>query len=232
MLPRLRFVVAAAFIAALPWLLLGSGIVSTAQVSSLGEYFRRNTAGPFAAGDLRDDRHMFLLSYVRRSHELERLRELASAPLSDWVAAPSGGIDPVRAAPDDRRGEEVVTEIASLPPDPVAAEAPPNGEHQLPPDPDNARQQSRLDQTAEPVAMPQLSALETTDPVQPGFVAPLPRAKPTVATKRTYAGRLRGPRAKSNSRARLAPIEFNPFGGPPASPTLTNLFAQRYGTPQ
>ena len=96
MLPRLRFVFAAALIAAFPWILLGSGVVTTAQNTPVSEQTRVGTGVAISAGDLRDAQHMHALAFVRRSRELERLRELGSAPLSDWVVAPAG-----MAPPDD-----------------------------------------------------------------------------------------------------------------------------------
>ena len=86
MLPRLRFVFVAALIAAFPWILLGSGIITTAHDTPIGEHPRAGMGVAVTAGDLRDAQHMHALAFVRRSRELERLRELGNAPLSDWIA--------------------------------------------------------------------------------------------------------------------------------------------------
>ena len=93
MLPRLRFVVAALAIAILPMALLGSGIFPTPHAAATMEIPRADrpiVIGPdeYSEAQYRQDRMVF--AYARRASELSRLRELASAPLAAWVAAPTG----------------------------------------------------------------------------------------------------------------------------------------------
>ena len=93
MLPRLRFVVASLAIAILPMVLLGSGVFPTPHSVAALEIPRADRPiviglDEYTEAQYRQDRQVF--AYARRATELSRLREMASAPLSTWVAAPAG----------------------------------------------------------------------------------------------------------------------------------------------
>jgi hypothetical protein len=252
MLPRLQFVVAAVFIAALPWIVFSSGLLPDFARSSIAEYSRQGSSAELAVSDPRDVRQMYLMSYVRRSRELERLREMASAPLSVWMAAPDGKSD--LAAEDLFNRPAVVTasNLAALPPTiPASAAA------EVAPTPVEAAPETRAPEAAapktpfrlpdlsqamippEPTPLPNaeaaparqamLDAVRVSEPTasgRAGFVPPLPRARPAKASVR----HVRHPRA---AMAQL-PLPPPPglFNGPPAPPTLTNNFQQHYGEPQ
>jgi hypothetical protein len=238
MLPRLRFVIAAALIAALPWLLLGGGVVTTAQNGAPIELSRPNTGLTLSAGDLREAQHMYILAYVRRSRELERLREMATAPLSEWIAAPAGVAEPDRPLQPEQKTEASAAQVASLPPEPASAEPAENDEPQShQPDPDNTQQQPPPDQTAEPTSPS--PAPEITGSISPRIALPLPRAKPMAHIKHRRVKRPSIARTRIAFRAqpRIAfhpqppPLKPNPFSGPPATPTLINP-PENYGAPQ
>lgn len=92
MLPRLRFVVASLVIALLPMVFLGAGLAPTAHTSpaELSRADKPVVLGPaeYSEAQYRSDRHA--LSYARRANELNKLREMASLPLANWIAAPAG----------------------------------------------------------------------------------------------------------------------------------------------
>lgn len=248
MLPRLRIMITAALIAALPWLLLGGGVVTTAQNGApTNELSRPNAGLTLSAGDVREAHRMHILAYVRRSRELEQLRDMASAPLSEWIAAPAGVADP-DSPPQPERQTKMPIEVANLPPVPTEAEPAESDETQRP-DPGNAQQQPApeqkpaTDQVSEPASpAPQPApAPEVTGSIQPQIDLPLPRAKPVVMhVKRHKAQRPRFTTARIAYRAqakiayRPEPLPFkpNPFAGPPATPTLVNPSPERYGSPQ
>ncbi len=239
MLPRLRFVFAAALIAGLPWILLGSGLMTTAQNTPVSEHPRTGTAVALAASDLRDAHHMHALAYVRRSRELERLRELASEPLSGWVAAPAGmtPIEPAPAPNDLPTQKEAIaapdfvsktppepahepTVVASLPLEPAASIEDPAVATPAAPAPEMV--------TAPPVA-PTSSAqeeLQTSKEVEPNLafvdwskvVPPLPRARVEEEHRKTTPRRKRAHAA----RVRSSQLQPDPFGGPPATATTEN----------
>ena len=246
MLPRLRFVVAAAVIAALPWIVFNSGLVTDLPSSSIAEYSRQSSPASLAISDLRDARQMYLMSYVRRSRELEKLRELAIVPLSDWVAAPSGEPDLASS-----QAETQTTKIAALPaeaitPQPAALAEPKASEPApQPAEPENAQPVSTssvpnepaLEQNNEPApsrepAPTRLAAVDTYNPreknrlIEPASLARLPRARPV----RTVRHAVRHHRMRYAAQP-AAPVP-NLFNGPPAGPTLSNDFAQTYGVPK
>lgn len=253
MLPRLRFVIAAAVIAALPWIVFGSGFVADIPAGPVADYSRQSSSASFGASDLRDARAMYLMSYVRRSRELERLRELASAPLSDWVAAPSGRDEPAPASPqrvredvktEDVKAEVSKTEVAALPVEPAAVSAPDRTDEagvgkaeeakadESPSAPGAAARE--LETPALPPRTPLIeqAALHEDGPADLETVTPLPRHRPP--------GKILGrPRHPARFAARAAPPPLppvsaptpNPFAGPPAPPTTSNSFAQQYGRP-
>jgi hypothetical protein len=72
---------------------LGAGLVPPSHSSSPAELSRADkpvVLGPaeYSEAQYRYDRQA--LSYARRASELNKLRELASAPLANWIAAPTG----------------------------------------------------------------------------------------------------------------------------------------------
>lgn len=99
MLPRLRFVVASLVIAILPMVFLGAGLAPSlpASPAELSRADKPIVLGPaeYSETQYRYDRQT--LSYARRATELNKLRELASAPLNAWIAAPAGA-EPDNAA--------------------------------------------------------------------------------------------------------------------------------------
>ena len=105
MLPRLRFVVASLIIALLPMVFLGAGLAPSHPTSpaELSRADKPVVLGPaeYSEAQYRHDRQA--LSYARRANELSKLRELASAPLANWVAAPAG------AEPDNASTVATVT---------------------------------------------------------------------------------------------------------------------------
>lgn len=93
MLPRLRFVVAFLIIAILPMVLLGSGVFPVPQTSAALAIMHTGkpiSVGPDEYSEARYHQDRQALAYARRANELSRLRETASAPLANWVAAPAG----------------------------------------------------------------------------------------------------------------------------------------------
>jgi hypothetical protein len=93
MLPRLRFVVASLVIAVLPMVLLGAGMAPSAHPTSPAELSRADkpvVLGPAEYSETQYRLDRIALSYTRRENELGRLRQLAAAPLANWIAAPAG----------------------------------------------------------------------------------------------------------------------------------------------
>ena len=167
MLPRLRFVFAAALIAALPWILLGSGIITTTQNTPVSEHPRAGSGVAVSAGDLRDAQHMHALGYVRRSRELERLRELASSPLSEWVTAPAGMTvsEPTSAEPKTIEltiVEPKPTELTTAEPTMVKSAT------------------AEAEPSAAPAETPPKSALPSPIAMAPASADPTPEPEPTV----------------------------------------------------
>jgi len=240
MLPRLRFVFAAALIAALPWILLGSGIVTTAQNPPISEQPRPGQGVTIAAGDLRDAQHMHVLAFVRRSRELERLRELASAPLSDWIATPSGpSPSDAAAAPADTPAQPdpavstaeptpAPQTVASLP---VADDTAPDEANVVVPLPavtSNPEKESAVAPASVPTAAensqdaaPEATQNAAAPPVDIGpglshadwskITPPLPRARTGEGSRKTIVRR-RGKRHVSRIPQGQMQASSNPFG--------------------
>ena len=81
------------------------------------------------------------LAYVRRSRELERLRELASRPLSEWIVTPAGlsASDPEPVTADDHNPSDE-TPVQALTPPPSEPE--PQVVASLPPKPADTTEMS------------------------------------------------------------------------------------------
>ena len=240
MLPRFRFVLAAALIAALPWFLLGGGILPNSPASPTSELGRQSAAMNLSASDLRDAHHMHILAYVRRSRELEKLRDL-----SDWVAAPAGTEEPPSPLPPEQArvsqpetpsvatpeapAEAGMTQTASLPPDPVAPEPPRAVEEPPSPAPsENAQQQPVDEQPTAQSVQPAQANIEPTmvSNIRPGFRPPLPKARPIGEVQQIVKRRAaRAMRTRYTSR----PQDF-PFGIPPTTQGGTRP-AATYGRP-
>jgi hypothetical protein len=239
MLPRLRFVFAAALIAAFPWILLGSGVITTAQNTPVGEHARAGTGVAVTAGDLRDAQHMHALAFVRRSRELERLRELGNAPLSDWIATPAGLSAP---ATNNGPGQRDAAPAPMLAPPPPAEPTPEPQVMASLSAPAATVETPTAAAEPEPAGRPVTAAPATTEEasqdtsdVEPDLshtdwskvAPPLPRARTDEENRKTGVRRVRMKRSLFAARARqLQPSPFatqpNPFGGPPATATTHN----------
>jgi hypothetical protein len=243
MLPRLRFVFAAALIAAFPWILLGSGVITTAQNTPVGEHARAGTGVAVTAGDLRDAQHMHALAFVRRSRELERLRELGNAPLSDWIATPAGLAAPDTApATNNGPGRRDAAPAPMLAPPPLAE---PAREPQVVaslPEPAATIETPTAAAEPAPAGRPVPAAPAATEEapqaagdVEPDLshtdwskvVPPLPRARTDEENRKIGVRRGRTKRSLFAARThQLQPSPFatqpNPFGGPPATATTHN----------
>jgi hypothetical protein len=185
MLPRLQFVVMAAFVAALPWIVFSSGLLPDFFSSSIAEYTHHLSPSAVAVTNLSDVRQMYMMSYVRRSRELDRLRELASAPLSDWVNAPAGEAD--LATPEIFRHPVPVTatQLAALPVEmsPAAADVVETKPSEPAPQvaaPDNGLQSAEPDMVSAAIApQPEASAEpDTASASAPSHEAPAAPATP------------------------------------------------------
>jgi hypothetical protein len=246
MLPRLRFVFVAALIAAVPWILFGTGVVTTAQNTPVSEFTRAGTGVAISAGDLRDSHHMHALAYVRRSRELERLREMATSPLSEWVAAPAGLAasepaateTPATMAPATALVEAPQAQSESVPEITVVASLPAE------PTPETPTVASPAAIAPEALAPPYVApvptagdvveaAVQASVNVTPNLshvdwskvVPPLPRVRTGEETRKATGRRLRK-RVSISPAPQVQPNPFrtepNPFGGPPAMATTHN----------
>jgi hypothetical protein len=179
MLPRLRFVFAAALIAALPWILLGSGIITTAQNTPISEHPRAGSGVAVSAGDLRDAQHMHSLAYVRRSRELERLRELASSPLSEWVTAPAGMVIPEPAVAEPTTIESQIVEPKAIEPETVEPKTVELTVESTAAEPAGA-ESAAAEAAAAPAEMPPENTLPSPVASTPASPEPAPEPEPTV----------------------------------------------------
>jgi hypothetical protein len=174
MLPRLRFVVASLAIAILPMVLLGSGVFPTPHSVAALEIPRADKPivlgpGEYSEAQYRQDRQVF--AYARRATELSRLRELASAPLSEWVAAPAGA-----EADDTRNAKPTETLPAETrPAETQPAEPKLNESRAVNPKPAEAR-------VNEVVATLSMATIASDAPATPRSTIPLTE---TVAEQRT-----------------------------------------------
>ncbi|MGZ5803965.1 MAG: hypothetical protein ACXWJT_07285, partial [Xanthobacteraceae bacterium] len=130
------------------------------------------------------------------------------------------------------------TQIAALPADTIA----PSDPTPLPAEPENAQQVSTPDLPNEPVMTKQAeelaplkqaalyidNQLEKNGVAETGSPPSLPRARPVRTSIKRPA---RHYRVRYALKAPVAPVP-NLFNGPPASPTLSNNFMQKYGEPQ
>jgi len=208
MLPRLRFVFAAALIAALPWILLGSGIITTAQNTPISEHPRAGNGVAVSAGDLRDAQHMHALAYVRRSRELERLRELASGPLSEWVTAPAGMVTSEPAVVEPATIEPQIVEPRTIEPieprtvEPTAAPT--------------MAESAAAEASDAPAELPPENALPSSVASAPVSTDPTPEPEPTVIASLPPEPTVQEPAAPATTPA--VP-ELEMAAAPPIMPT-------------
>ena len=196
-LPRLRFIIAALAIALLP--ILVAGTVGPARDAHLPR-----PAPPPAI--VEDQERQLVLAYARRAHELDRLRELARAPLRTWIENPAGEQTPEAGAViSEPTGEPTqpppaaADEVAALPPEPGPTEAPaavPEAQPAEPPEPSTANLEAPLD----------IVPLPTARPARLGTSAAQPRLR-----------RARPARQGARERPALARAASMPVDGPVAA---------------
>jgi hypothetical protein len=203
MLPRLRYVIAAVMIAIVPWIILSSGSMTRTQdLSTQGEL--SGLHGPLlqqvtVSGG--DTQQFQALAYARRNSELIRLRELASAPLPAWIAAPAGQVDaePARQADAPALGaiegpaESTTTPAAPAQPGPFPetsvsadpAPAGPSASAQTLSVATTAETASVANSAAETVAPSDISTSTTAPAVAPEAAKPVEAAEPADAPQQT-----------------------------------------------
>jgi hypothetical protein len=206
MLPRLQFMVTAVLIAALPWIVFSSGLLPDFFSSSIADYAPHFSPSSVAVSNLNDARQMYLMSYVRRSRELERLRELASAPLSDWVGAPAGEADLAAPAIFGPPTTVTTTELASLP---VAAPVIPEDSgvvetQPAAPAPEVAADHRTQPPAEAPVASAAITPQPETQPGPPAEPASVPAPEPPPLAVRESAP------SKQAAVQAAAPQEISP----------------------
>jgi hypothetical protein len=229
MLPRLRFVIAAIVIALLPMVFFSASPFIGSHSSPDGV----RPHGPLGTVDAREAQQLQVLAYGRRADELSRLREMASAPLTVWVAAPLGGqaaessaaqapaaVQAPAPAQAPEQPEPAPLTVATLPDpvEPAPQSAPPSiamtNQEPTPAaeEPETGVNHAKVETApagpnviaAIDDATPPVTTTAAIDRLPPQFMPPLPKPRPKAKpVKRARVAAARTP----------APVDPVPFGG-------------------
>jgi hypothetical protein len=219
MLPRLRFVIAAVVIAILPMVFVGTGFVTSGHNNSVAEFPRTNQAVALGTPESRESRQFQALAFARRAGELNRLRDMASAPLSNWVTEPAGAdhdrqptAAPSCVMPDWQVGAGMLIGTADIVPEQftmIAHVTTESGERAP-----EAGAPLRTQIAALPGVEPKSHATTLDTGQQIGVPVPQARPKAQVRTKLTQRRRAR-PLVRARPRPQYPSAtqpDFGPFG--------------------